>query len=580
MISKLTVENFGSFENVTEFDFGSINRITGANGEGKSTIGKSMLWALTGLNLGAVAAGGEYQKKTDAPSRVSLVINGVSFERSRSKSGTTSIRIDHSPAKEEHCEAFTKAPSLAFATMFWPEIFFRLTPQKQRDVFMSVAPKADLQALFRARSGENPDLINWTDSPRKQFEFWNLRRLNLEKELAHQSGRIFEIKNQSKEAPKPELIGQLKAAREDLQKAYTESCKQEKIAAGIEADWIRYETHLEAFRKAVADYDAIVEFNARVRKSTDTTEARRLAEAEEKLTAYQVQLRAAEEVIASAQAKGRAIMQAIKEQKEICPTCGQKIVVDKEARQRDFESAKESAAKANESKAMAEKNIAKLTEEISHLRKQLAAMGGGTTEKPFPIVPDEPVAPSIDRIADSESIQKKSRELATAIGAATAEITNIESAINVAAKNETAKLEIEKEIVKLKIQYEQAKRIESALHLKTGIYADALKEQLSKVSLPGYRFIFSETQANGEERETFAVLRESDNRAVESLSSGERIKFCMAVSKLIADLSCTPVRMMFLERADLLDKVPAVPGFQVFAERVTKEGQLKVEVLR
>jgi len=93
--------------------------------------------------------------------------------------------------------------------------------------------------------------------------------------------------------------------------------------------------------------------------------------------------------------------------------------------------------------------------------------------------------------------------------------------------------------------------------------------------------MFSETRANGEEIDTFKVVRESDNCAIEDLSSGQKIKFCLALSNLVANLTETKFKSCFLEHTDLLDAVAAPRGFQVFAERVSKDGLgPKVEMIK
>jgi hypothetical protein len=73
-------------------------------------------------------------------------------------------------------------------------------------------------------------------------------------------------------------------------------------------------------------------------------------------------------------------------------------------------------------------------------------------------------------------------------------------------------------------------------------------------------------------RECFHILRK-DGIPIEYISSGEQIKFCVALSKLVMSLTQTKFRSIFIEKFDLVDS-----GFrdnvQFFLEQVVPDKTL------
>jgi hypothetical protein len=69
--------------------------------------------------------------------------------------------------------------------------------------------------------------------------------------------------------------------------------------------------------------------------------------------------------------------------------------------------------------------------------------------------------------------------------------------------------------------------------------------------------------------------------STKGMSSGQKIKFGLALSRLIADLSQTKWRTVFIEGADVVDSIQMIPNFQISVERVdkTKTG-LVVEIMK
>jgi hypothetical protein len=191
---------------------------------------------------------------------------------------------------------------------------------------------------------------------------------------------------------------------------------------------------------------------------------------------------------------------------------------------------------------------------------------------PPPTMPPEPAAPSVPEVAlaDLLDAQREANALARARREA-------EAAHRVALESQSSieinerKERLETLLVDLRSQYADAKATEVALHPKTGIWAEALRAQLSLVTLDGYEF---DTADDG-----FRVRIARTGVPVAAASSGERIKFCLALSAFIADLCQPPLRVVFVEHADLLDAVPRLAGFQLVGERVAKTGDFAVEVV-
>ena len=264
--------------------------------------------------------------------------------------------------------------------------------------------------------------------------------------------------------------------------------------------------------------------------------------------------------------------------KGACPTCGQSMVGAPELLKpkKDFDTR---CAFARSAQQKARYGLDAARESLTRDQKANAALGD-CSPLACPEIGPKPAEVARPAPAEVERIRSLSAALAQELGEVNGKLDAARRIESVLAARASEAEKLKGSIEQMKGNYEQAKRIESALHLKNGIWAVALQRKLGKVSLSGYQFKFTETQANGEEKECFKVVRESDGLDVEEMSSGERIKFCMALSCLLADLSGTPFRVCFLEHTDLLDGVPAMPGFQVFAERVLKGTALAVEVVK
>jgi len=480
-VHTITTENFQGIPDGT-YRLGLVTRVTGKNGAGKSSLGRALVYALTGLRTDCSAAADHYRADKNLPMSVTVDIEGSIVCRKRSKTGSGALTVDSMPQTDAHLEEQWGCSMEAFACLLWPGAFFHLTPAKRRELFLSITPKADLGALLERRlqasghEGKLPD-IDWQAGAKKLHADWSAHRLALEKEGASVGGQIRELQVQLQAQTK--AAGDPQATQAELESA--------------QAEWDEISAVIDELVSRTNAWDRYTEEHRRWTREMET-----------------------------ASGACRILPSAGK-----CPTCGQ-----------PWE---------------------------------------GQTEMKAPALPPEPQKPQVLKPDPNDLPNWRNRkpEAFARLNAARA-AHELATRMKDLTDNGQARLEsLEATRQKLAEKYRQAKRIEEALHPKTGIWAEALQEQVGRLSLPGYRFVF---ERDG--KELFEVEQESNGTPVDLCSSGERIKFCMGLSGLIADLCDTPVRLLFLEQYDLVDRAPRIPGFQLVAERVGRDVGLTVEVVQ
>jgi len=474
-IDNVTIKNFAGCPDGI-YRLGAVTRVSGRNGVGKTSFGRALAYALTGLRPDGSAAASAYVR--DPNESMTVQLDGAGFEliRKRTKSSST-CALNKLPRTDADLEADWGISPLALLVMTWPGAFYALAEQKRRDLFISIAPPVDMQALFERKCGIELTL-DWTQSKAKLHTSWSSKRQALAQEGAGIAGQIDELKKQLEAQsagvqPLDAAIAELDTAKNEY-----EVC-QETIAGLEEIDraWCRYRSEL---------------------------------------TNHQ---RTCENLIAST---ARVVPNA-----GICPTCKQ-------------------------------------------------PWDGGKAPPP-PSMPPKPEQPPFADIDQGLLIdhRRATPELYQRLEKARVAVALAERAAKLGS-DATARLEsLEKVRLSLQAKYRLAQAVEKALDPKTGIWAEALEEQLSRISLPGYRFEFKDAKG----KDCFRVIREDNGVPVDDSSSGERIKFAMALSGLIADLTNPPVRLYFVEHTDLLDQVRNESGFQLIAERVGKNADFAVEVV-
>jgi hypothetical protein len=186
---------------------------------------------------------------------------------------------------------------------------------------------------------------------------------------------------------------------------------------------------------------------------------------------------------------------------------------------------------------------------------------------------------------DASTVKSGRENMEKELAAAMSERIRIEVEIQGASKHGKSKksvseeLESEKSALTLaKKQRDDMELIERAFHPTDGIDSDRLRSKLETVKIDDFEFTFVDKLKNGTEKESFSVQR-SDGTSLADLSSGQKIKFGLALSKLIAQLTGTTMKTVFIEGADVVDSIPVLAGFQMSIERVDKSLEnLSVEI--
>ena len=474
-VDAITIQNFAGCPDGT-YRLGSVTRVSGRNGVGKTSFGRALAYALTGLRPDGSAAASSYVADPDKPMLVKL--DGADFEliRKRTKSSGT-CTLNKLPRTDADLETDWGISSLALLVMTWPGAFYSLAEQKRRDLFISIAPPVDMQALFERKIGLAVS-IDWTQSRAKLHTGWTAKRQTLAQEGAGVAGQIDELKKQL-EAQTLD-VGTVEDAQAELAVAQADYDETQSAIADLEdidRVWCRYRADVESHKRSCENIEA---GTARVLPN-----------------------------------------------KGLCPVCKQ-------------------------------------------------SWDGGVVAPPPPL-PPKPVKPSVADIKQDDlfDLRRSKPEKWQRLEQARVGMALAERAAKLGSDAEARLEMLEKTRLDLQAKYREAQAVEKALCPKTGIWAEALEEQLSRISLPGYRFEFKDAKG----KDCFRVLREENGVVVDDASSGERIKFCMALSGLIADLTTPPVRLYFVEHTDLLDQVRNEKEFQLIAERVGKNADFAVEVV-
>lgn len=467
-IQAIEIENFVGIAD-GRYPIGTLTRVSGRNGAGKTSLGRALAYALTGLRPDGSAAADDYRADPAKPMQVTIEADGTILRRKRTKSAG-SISVDGLPQTNEQLASAWHMTPLAMLIQTWPGAWFSLSEAKQREMILSVLPAPDMRAVYEKTTGASADGIDFSQSAAALHAAWTQKRLALEKEGAKVAGQLEEIKKQL--ATASETLGdpdELEETATAAAKALEAAEERLRIATESRRAWDRY--------------------------ANDRAEWTRRCE--------------------TLQCTGRVL-------NKTCPTCGQPWPQSE--------------------------------------------------PPPPPTMPPEPAAPTVPEVAlaDLLDAQREANALARARREA-------EAAHRVALESQSSieinerKERLETLLVDLRSQYAVAKAAEVAIHPKTGIWAEALRAQLSLVTLDGYEF---DTADDG-----FRVRIARTGVPVAAASSGERIKFCLALSAFIADLCQPPLRVVFVEHADLLDAVPRLGGFQLVGERVAKTGDFAVEVV-
>jgi DNA repair exonuclease SbcCD ATPase subunit len=580
MIKSLFAKNFAGLTD-QPLEFGQVNKIVGMNGTGKTSVGNALRYAITGLSQDLTAAGAAYMKDPAQPMEVRLEIGPNVLVRRRTKSSGSSS-VDGKPTTDVELSKLVGMPLFVYATMVWPESFFRLDVAKRRELFMTITPEVSVAELFKARTGLMLPDEDWRKPIKKLHDEQTQIRLAATNELARIQGQIDELKvnvcnNSSFD------ISRLTEERATAQKKYQEACAK---AEEFEREDQRYQRavqeHAQWHARQEANEKAIQENRLRDERRAKLVSVEEIADllnplvVEAKTTQFEI-----DRLVTDGQA-ARAELEKIRNAPTTCSMCGRELdnqQVDTSALEQKIADLRSANKEKSADLRRIDDRIAELKTNQENANKHNAALGPLDHLPVFPETPT-PSVPEFDRTAIVETRQEMNA-CAEEVGKLTSMIASINQS-KAAQEKAVLKLKnLEQSAQQFTTTIERARMFEAALHPKTGVGSEALKQKLSAVTIPGFRFEFSETLSNGEERDAFNIVREEDGVPVEHLSSGQRIKFCIELSKLIATIANPnpEMRFIFIQHADLLDTVKAPAGFQIFAERVTKT-DFGIEIVR
>lgn len=580
MISDINAQNFIALaDGITPC--GAVNRVSGRNGTGKTSVGRAILYAITGLGTDLKPAAASFIREQGKPMTVTLSFGDRYLMRKRMKTAQQII-VNGELKTEKELETFIGCPALAFAVMFWPGAFFELDVKARRELFMSITPDEPLQAIFESLLPDCDVKLDWSQSQRKLTETYTQKRLVSERELARIQGQIAECNLNCAAV----LSEEERAALEEVQSAL--QAKLGEIASDLSS--IQKRQH-EAF--AAQNLHDQWKLRVDAKKATEIENIARTERRENLIDPSELQgqrnllnanLGATTARMEGIAAKGNEVskrLDAARKIPDLCPTCGSRWPTERPATTIDEgirgELAREYQAESNAKKQL-EAELAEVEKELKKAIENNKSLG---RIEPLDVVEAgaEPALLALVDKSETEKLEKARDETARKVTEISMRLRANDDAIKTNTDKSKRLASLKQNEGMFTSAAKQAAEIEATLHPKTGVWAIALKRKLSAISIENFAFEFTETRANGEEVEAFKVVRESDGANVELLSSGEKIKFCLKLSLLIKELCKPSFAACFIEHTDLLDGVPQMAGFQIFAERVTKEG-FKFEIVR
>ncbi len=556
-----------NFEKIKEFQSElHLNTIvTGKNGTGKTAIARAIIWCLTGKDIDGQANATRYLGSEKGGTSVSVKVDGVVYERYRTKTKMT-FAMDGEPAPDD---AFLRKYNLnaeSLLILFFPGFFLKMNEMKQREVFTACAPEVDEKALLKELLGDIDFTL--TEPAKVAHKTFNDLKISYEKRLELLLGRAT-----TANIPEPDLekLSTLQNKRKEL------SSSLDSMAASIAAGENKEREYSRSIL-AKTQYDIVLKRREEIiAKNTENQKMRDEQKNEPEFREHQKKLNAsfisASTTLEKIKAEGmrlKADLESVKNGQN-CPTCGAKREIDAGVIAKIEDGLKK--ARADYVKAEETKN--KTFEELNEINKICSEFVRVPNDEIVPEIPKMPVDVEFVDLEQIKAAKEEYKEIYDKINSILVEINGIETTKNIFELNKKKGQSDIDEIASLGKLLSRTGKIVAALHPKTGLPSIALKKRMENVSIPGFQIHFVEQLKNGEERECFHIARE-DGIPLSYLSSGEQIKFCVALSQLMVSLTGTSFKSIFLERDDLVDCALSPEGFQVIREKVKEDGTVEV----
>jgi len=577
MFRYVTVNSFPGIPDGT-YPLGILNKVYGRNGSGKSSLFRAILWCATGLLPDGSDAGNSYG---DCTVEVGIYPKDVLWRQRKNK--RQGIAFNGLPALDWQPQFLT---GRAFACMFFPMTFFALSETQQREVFLSITPHIDVETMLAERvPGYAMGTIPKGCDIKKAYEQYVAMRRALDKDVAHLEGRLAATIASIEALPVTPNDQGILGGSDIFEKQEQLKIVDAKLleARVTQRRWDEYAASQIVHNAALSAHTAW-----RNKMSIQTVENSQALKTREEMVAT-MELRKGEYEAANRRSNEiRAVGENLREQlarldstPDTCSQCGQKlapealahVTAERESLQKRRKELLAEFQTADGLRKTAESLFIAFQKEYAQWEK-LAAKA--TPEPHVPALPEAPKEAKVDisklQIA-RDTIVKQIAEIEALSGEkerSASERKRLEEA--------KAKLAAELEAGRKQLVYYCA--MEEALHPVKGVESEILRRKLGPIKIEGFEFSFFETLGNGTVKEKFSVRR-CDGVSLSQLSTGEKVKFGLALSELIANVSGTPMRTVFVETADVVDRFKAIAGFQLSVERVDKEvPSLTVQIVK
>lgn len=575
MIHQLTLENFrGLSETFVLFDE---TVLIGRNGAHKSSLKEAIAFLFTGQDSSGNRAPVHLISWGEEGCKVEVKTSKAVISRSLSRQKNSTLKIIRGETSttltQTKLEEMMRCSSDLFLSIFNCGYFMALEGHKQRAVLAEILPKIDRYALWEKISG-----ITLTAEERAKFDLSRRidlvvtavgsARRELQRSFNENSGQLAAYSNVSQMPAPPTLSG----AREEAHRL-----------ASLRQSWQRFETQMNSYQQALRHNEQLAALNQQA--------AERRAVIENALKGLELHTVAIPEPPTHLHEKWKQLHQEMKTlppppplQGEVdfdnCATCGQtvgqkhrekvraanqKLLVEHDRLCADIVAHNTrikqelDAVEQERRQAMAEiEDLKGVANNIKVREAQLRAELKGCIEQPLLPLPEKPLPPT------EAYDEAKERQTVEAMRADERRVGEYEHA---------------------RRQYEQATRETARLvDLNTSLDAAIgrlrqLEDALRTLPEEEFRMQNEALRIDGYKIELGDRVELSDMRGCpfNLLSTGEKVKASLALSRKFNQMLPRPVGVIFIDDADLVDNIPLGEDAQFIIAHVAAGKELTVK---
>jgi DNA repair exonuclease SbcCD ATPase subunit len=607
-ISKLKAKNFKGFEKA-EFEFGDVNILEGKNGTGKSAIKDAIIFCFFNRTAdGLLTKADKLIKEGEKKAMVEITFsNGEALRRDRSGNSTKLSYLDSSQSDEDsdinqkQIEDIIKVDYDTFQCIFNVGYFMSLPDKDKRVMMLNLAKPIDRQKLFdKFKIGK------------EAIDKYNLKLTNI-------PGQYKELLKEKKETEYAIDITKLniqnleeikvpKAEHKDQTEALRKA--EDKIDEAVKAnrDWDEY-------KEKLSDISLVIERNKEIENKIKETkieeitkptnakvvalykERERLLDEKEKVSKNSNTV----ELINKLTRQINELQSTISIPEDICPTCHQTIEPSHKdsvaAKNKQIMEEREGLTHAlGIAQIQFDKELEEYDKKIDILKQQILQEEADyddqwtkfkkNEENKIDVrvlkariqeikEPKKPETPPVDIL----KLQEDREKIKEAQGKYIAEKTEILSL----EKRKDDELQKKAELLtKKKTLEDELAEIKYLCNVFSpkGLPSEEIRMKLEPIMeimnefLPKSKIELLELLKSGMEyREVFQVFVRGKEYA--RMSTGEKKKVDIAISKAINKLSGSKLNMFFIDNAESIDKIPDLVA-QTFLASVTQDEELKL----